>query len=61
MEVSDKCIHRAMGYAALLIGKKPIRDPKALAVTVIPVIERFGYSRFVQWVVPLKHGIETFN
>jgi hypothetical protein len=38
MEVSDKCIHRAMGYAALLIGKKPIREPKALAVTVILVI-----------------------
>ncbi len=57
MEVSDKCVHRAMGYASLLIGKKPIREPKALAVPVILVIERFGYSRFVQRVELLKHGI----
>ncbi|MBB6154959.1 MULTISPECIES: hypothetical protein [Pseudomonas] len=61
MEVSDKCIHRAMGYAALLSGKKPIRDPKALAVTVILVIERFGYSRFLQRVELFKHGIYAFD
>lgn len=42
MEVSDKCIHRAMGYAVLLIGKNSSTNLLALAVTAIPVSNTLG-------------------
>jgi hypothetical protein len=62
MEVSDKYIARAMGYAALLIRKNLYpTNPAALAAAVIPLIGCSSHRRFVYRLMSYKPVIAKLD